>query len=140
MERQNVELVIDTGILGPRRRKGRAGYVLVYRTQKGAADVSDIIEYEEVTEHESLTRIVLKALKRLKRPVHITIYTDSGYIAQALNEWMEKWQQAGWINKKGKPVPPEWSEIKEILNAHDFSIALNQKNEYSQWLRTEVRK
>lgn len=140
MEKQKVELVIDTGILGPRRRDGRAGYVLVYRADKGAVDISDIVKYTESTENESLVKVMLKALCRLRKPVHLIIYTESRYIAAALTDWIQKWQQDGWINKKKKSVMPEWKEIKEILDQHEYEVALNGRNEYSQWLRTEVRR
>lgn len=135
-----MELLIDTGIRGPRRKDGKAGYVLVYRTEGKAADINKIIDYKDATEHESLTRVLLEALKRLRVPVYLEICTDALYIQRVLMEWLPQWKANGWTNKKGKPVQEEWAQIEEILNAHEFDVCINKRNEYSQWLESEVRK
>ena len=140
MERQRVEILIDTGIRGPRRRTGKAGYILVYRTDKGNVDKTSITTHEDETENESLIKSLLKALESLKKPAHLDIYTDSKYITTALTEWIIQWEISGWVNKRGNPVAPEWRSIKYLLNEHEYEVVLNGKNEYRNWLRNEVSK
>src|SRR5690606_24169626 len=39
----------------------------------------------------------IEALRQLKRPCRVTLYSDSAYLVNAFEQgWLEKWQQNGW--------------------------------------------
>ncbi len=44
-----------------------------------------------------------EALRALKRPCQVTLYTDSNYVKKGISEWIEKWSANGW-KSKGKPI------------------------------------
>jgi ribonuclease HI len=46
----------------------------------------------------------IEALKVLKRPVHVTLYTDSKYVCTGIQEWLPQWKRRGWKTADRKPV------------------------------------
>ncbi len=64
---------------------------------------------------------VIFALEELKYPCKVTIYTDSQYIAKAVNEgWLDKWQKNGWKTSSRNEVKNKdlWQEMIRLLNIH----------------------
>lgn len=46
----------------------------------------------------------IEALKVLKRPVRVTLYTDSKYVCTGIEEWLPQWKRRGWKTADRKPV------------------------------------
>jgi ribonuclease HI len=46
----------------------------------------------------------IEALQALKRPVRVTLYTDSKYVCTGIEEWLPQWKQRGWKTADRKPV------------------------------------
>ncbi len=46
----------------------------------------------------------IEALNALKGRTQVTLYTDSKYVMQGLNEWMPNWKRNGWKTAARKPV------------------------------------
>ena len=47
---------------------------------------------------------VIGALKALKRPVEVRLYTDSQYVRRGILEWVPQWKARGWKTADKKPV------------------------------------
>jgi len=63
---------------------------------------------------------VLEGLKKLKEPCEVEIYTDSKYVANAINEWIHNWSKNNWsvgIKKKIKHLE-KWKELYDLLKKH----------------------
>lgn len=64
---------------------------------------------------------VIEALKALKKACIITLYTDSRYVMDGVNEWMPNWKVNGWrtTNKK-TPVKniDLWQSLESLLEIH----------------------
>ena len=56
----------------------------------------------------------IEALKALKMPTKITIYTDSTYVKDGLTKWIEKWKKNGWKSSNKKPIKNEdlWKTLE----------------------------
>ncbi len=64
---------------------------------------------------------VLEALKALKEPCDVDVYTDSAYIHNAFEKgWIDRWQRNGWRNASKQPVENQdlWKGILEASGAH----------------------
>tara|TARA_Y100001968_G_scaffold92777_1_gene83406 strand:+ start:415 stop:912 length:498 start_codon:yes stop_codon:yes gene_type:complete len=48
--------------------------------------------------------VVLEELKRIKYHPSLTIKTDSKYLIDGLERWMQNWKKKGWKTSSGKPV------------------------------------
>ncbi len=78
----------------------------------------------ETTNNKMELTGVITALKALKEPCGVTLYTDSQYIANAVNEgWLASWIQKGWKRKGGELKNPElWKELSELLDIHSVEF------------------
>ena len=48
---------------------------------------------------------VVEGLKALKKPCEVTVYSDSAYVVNCLNQrWFDNWRRNGWLNSSKKPV------------------------------------
>lgn len=68
---------------------------------------------------------VIEALKLLKEPCEVALYTDSQYIANALTQgWAKKWQANNWMrNKKEKALNPElWEVLLNLYDTHKVDV------------------
>ncbi len=62
----------------------------------------------------------IQALKLLKRPCELTLYTDSQYVRKGMLEWIEGWKTRGWKTAAKKPVKNDdlWRDLDEQVNRH----------------------
>ncbi|MDQ6974719.1 MAG: ribonuclease HI [Mariprofundaceae bacterium] len=62
----------------------------------------------------------IEALKALKKPSHITIYSDSKYVIQGITEWIEGWKKRGWKNAAKKTVMSQdlWETLDALNQIH----------------------
>lgn len=68
---------------------------------------------------------VISALRLLKESCTVTLYTDSQYVCNAINQgWAKKWKTNGWMrNKKEKALNPElWESLLELCDRHEVSF------------------
>jgi ribonuclease HI len=64
---------------------------------------------------------VIRGLSAVKKPVKITLYTDSKYITDAINKnWVLNWQRNGWKNASKSPVKNQdlWQELLALIAKH----------------------
>jgi ribonuclease HI len=58
---------------------------------------------------------VIEALKALKQSCTIDIYTDSQYVQNGMNKWIEQWKQKNWKNIKNVEL---WQELDKLAKTH----------------------
>ena len=61
---------------------------------------------------------VIKGLAALKEKCEVTLYSDSAYVINAINEgWLKNWQKSGFKTADKKPVKNRelWEELSELL-------------------------
>lgn len=128
-----------TSIRGPKIQAGEFIYILELagnpHTEKGRGG------HEETTENCLVLEALAEALGRMKRPVHLTIYTSCGHVLHSLqNHWPIQWKNNGWKNAKGKPVSNAglWKQVIEELEPHVYLVT-EEKHTFSVWMRTELR-
>ena len=67
---------------------------------------------------------VIEALKLLKEPCHVELWSDSKYVIDALQKgWAESWRKRGWIKSDKKPAlnPELWNELLTLTHTHEMS-------------------
>jgi len=63
----------------------------------------------------------VEALRALKYPCSVKLYSDSAYLINAfLQNWLVNWQRKGWINAKKDPVENQdlWRSLLEAVRPH----------------------
>lgn len=66
---------------------------------------------------------VISALSALKEPCNITLYTDSRYVMDGIEKWIQNWKQNGWktANKKSAVKNVElWQKLDELQAKHQI--------------------
>jgi ribonuclease HI len=65
----------------------------------------------------------ISALRELKGPSDVELYTDSKYVKQGISEWITTWKANGWKRRSGKkllPVKNEdlWRKLDALVASH----------------------
>ena len=78
----------------------------------------------ETTNNRLELRAVIEALSALKEPCEVELWTDSQYIARAINEgWLAGWKRRGWRRKEGELKNPElWQRLDALLGEHRVTV------------------
>lgn len=69
-------------------------------------------------------RAIIEALRGLKRPCKVTIYSDSALIINAFQQgWIEGWKRRGWKKADKKPVENMdlWQDMLDAMKPHEVS-------------------
>jgi len=79
---------------------------------------------------------VLTALEALREPCEVMLFTDSQYVANAINlGWLESWQKKGWKRKGGELKNPDlWAKLVPLLETHKVAfewVKGHADNEYN---------
>ncbi|WP_457639960.1 ribonuclease HI [Persephonella sp.] len=79
---------------------------------------------KHTTNNEMEIRAVLEGLKALKEPCQVELYTDSKYVADALTDWIYRWEKNNWKNSSKKEVSHKemWQELLKLLRTHNVSV------------------
>jgi len=69
----------------------------------------------------------IAALRELKAPSDVDLYTDSKYVKQGITEWIRSWKANGWRRRSGKrwlPVKNEdlWRDLDELVARHHVAF------------------
>jgi ribonuclease HI len=65
---------------------------------------------------------VIEGLKTLKEPCDVEVISDSKYVVQAINKWLDGWVAKGWKTASKKPVKniDLWQEYLEVSKPHNI--------------------
>jgi ribonuclease HI len=110
----NVTIYTDgacSGNPGP----GGTGIVMIYKNN--IREFSD--SYPDTTNNRMEIQAVLTGLQKLTRPCDVTIYSDSKYVVQSINEWLDKWVKNNWRNSSGEVKNKDlWEDIYKLIQTH----------------------
>lgn len=115
----SVEIYTDgacSGNPGP----GGWGAILVY------GDIEKEINggEDDTTNNRMEMMAVIMALSALKKSSDITLYTDSKYVQNGIEEWLPGWKAKGWKTTTKKPVKNQdlWEQIDSLISLHTLKI------------------
>jgi ribonuclease HI len=99
--------------------KGGWGAVLIYNNIE-----KEISGAEQTTTNNKMELTApIEALKLLKQPCIVDIYTDSKYVKQGIEEWIHNWLKNNWRTANKKPVKNAdlWQSLYEQTQKHQVS-------------------
>ena len=79
----------------------------------------------ETTNNRMELSAVIEAMKLLKEPCEVTLWTDSKYVADGLGKgWAAGWKKNGWRKADKKPAlnPDLWDELLTLYDKHSVTI------------------
>ena len=113
---EEVEIFIDGACLG---NPGPGGFAAILRA-RGHEKVLTGGE-AQTTNNRMEIRAAVEALKALKKPSRVKIYTDSKYLLSGATDWLPRWKKKGFRTADGKPVKNRdlWEELSRLLKVHE---------------------
>ena len=78
---------------------------------------------KETTNNRMELTAVINALSALKTECDVSLYTDSKYVMNGINEWMPNWKKNGWktSNKKSAVKNVDlWQQLDELCSRHQI--------------------
>lgn len=112
---------------------GGWGAILMYKENKKEISGGK----KDTTNNVMELTAVIEALKLLKYPCKVKLYSDSAYVVNAfLQNWVINWQRNNWktANKKEVKNKELWQELVELTNIHDITfikVKGHSDNEYN---------
>lgn len=79
----------------------------------------------ETTNNRMELTAAIRGLEALKEPCRVALYTDSQYIANAINQhWLVNWKKRGWKKADKSPVLNRelWEALDAQLSRHDVTF------------------
>ena len=119
-ELKKVEIFTDGACSG---NPGPGGWGAILRYGSHELELSG--GEKETTNNRMELTAVIEALKRLKEKCDVTIYTDSKYVCDAINQgWAEGWKRRGWIKADKKPALNSdlWEKLLALLARHKVEL------------------
>lgn len=80
---------------------------------------------KNTTNNRMEMKAVIEALKMLKEPCEVEVYSDSAYVVNAFNEnWIENWRARSWRKSDGKAVlnVELWQALIKLTNKHSVKF------------------
>ena len=113
---------------------GWYGSVLIYKNVN-----KELSGYEELTTNNRMEiKAVIEALKALKEPCNIKLYTDSKYVSDAFNKkWIQNWLRNNWKKSNKQPVENKelWEELIGLTEVHNIEwiwVKGHNDNKYNE--------
>ena len=78
----------------------------------------------ETTNNRMELIATIEALKALKKPAQVTLYTDSKYVMDGITKWIAGWKKNGWRTAAKKPVKNVdlWQALDGLMDGpHDIN-------------------
>lgn len=119
-DRPHVELFTDGACSG---NPGPGGWAYILKHPASGAEREAFGAEMETTNNRMELIAVIEGLRALSRPSRVDVYSDSQYVLNGLNEWLDQWKRRGWKTAAKKPVKNEdlWRQLDELRTEHDLN-------------------
>lgn len=117
---KSVEIFTDGACQG---NPGPGGWGAILRYQGVEKEISG--GEAETTNNRMELSAAIQALKLLKEPCEVSLFSDSQYVCNAITKgWAKKWRQNGWMRNSREPAlnPDLWEELLNLLEKHKVSV------------------
>lgn len=141
-----VKIYIETSIKGPQNpHLGYHAYILEYMTKKGPATVGGVGMEGSTTYNRSTLLAIVQALKRVKSPCEIKIYTFCSFIKGIYErEQLEEWRRSEWKKSDGEEVKNKdlWQQFLEeterLGGKSKIEFRLSKFNDYRDLMKEMI--
>jgi len=120
-ELKQVDIYTDGGCISNPGGNGGYGVVLLYN--KNRKELSG--GFTNITNNRMELMAAIKGLETLKEKCKVTIYSDSKYLTEAIEQgWVVKWIRKGWMRTKTEEVKNVdlWKRLWAVIQKHDVKF------------------
>lgn len=114
-----VNLYTDGSCLG---NPGKGGLAAILQAGGHEREIS--YGYQLTTNNRMELMSVLAGLAALTKGCVVNVFTDSQYVCDGWNKWIDNWKRRGWVTREGKPVPNRdlWEQLLEHSKTHSIRM------------------
>ena len=81
----------------------------------------------ETTNNRMELQAVIEGLLALKRPARVKVVTDSSYVKNGMESWIEGWKARNWMRKTSNGLKPVknvdlWQKLDSVMQSHDVTF------------------
>jgi ribonuclease HI len=120
LNRKTITAYTD-GACEPNPGPGGVGVVLLYKGSRRGLSRG----YRLTTNNRMEIQAAILALESLKEPCVVTLYSDSKYLVDSVNQGaVSRWAQSAWKRAKGTRVPNSdlWQRLLALLQLHEVQL------------------
>lgn len=120
---KEINIYTDGACRGNGRENTIGGYgvVLIYK-----GNIKELKEaVVDTTNNKMELTAVIKGLETLKEPCIVSLFCDSAYVVNAINNnWIDKWIKNNWKNSKKEDVKNRelWEELIKLISIHKVTF------------------
>jgi ribonuclease HI len=101
---------------------GGYGAILCYRDKSREISAG----YRLTTNNRMELKAAIEALRLLKEPCQVTLWSDSKYLVEAINQhWLDGWKKKNFMDPKTKQKRVNfdlWEQLSEQLSRHNVQF------------------
>ena len=112
-----IELFSDRACKG---NPGLGGWGVLIKNSKTLNELKG--SQQQTTNNRMELIAVIEGLKSIKKHSHIQITTDSMYVKNGINQWINNWKKNGWKTAAKKSVKNKdlWQELDELVQKYSI--------------------
>lgn len=117
--KKQIEIFTDGACSG---NPGPGGWGAILRYGENSRELSG---GEKLTTNNRMELLAaIEALKALKEPCTVALYTDSVYVKDGISKWIHGWKKNGWKTAAKKPVKNAelWQALEAERNRHEVTL------------------
>ena len=120
MAQKHVDIYTDGACSG---NPGPGGYGVILNYKGNVRELSG--GEANTTNNRMELMAAITGLEALKEPCDVTLYSDSKYMFDAIQQrWVYKWKANGWMRNKKDPAlnPDLWQRLLDQLERHAVTL------------------
>ena len=120
MAQKHVDIYTDGACSG---NPGPGGYGVILNYKGNVRELSG--GEANTTNNRMELMAAITGLEALKEPCDVTLYSDSKYMIDAIQQrWVYKWKANGWMRNKKDPAlnPDLWQRLLDQLERHAVTL------------------
>ena len=97
---------------------GPGGWAALLRHDNAEREISG--GCRRTTNNRMELQAAVSALRALKVPCRVTLFTDSRYVKDGIESWIVRWKANGWVTRRGRGVANAdlWRDLDDACTGH----------------------
>jgi len=113
-----IKIYTDGSCLG---NPGKGGWAAIILNEGKKTEIKG--SEKDTTNNQMELKATIEALKYFTDTSNINIFTDSKYVKDGIQSWIQNWKKNGWKTAAKKPVKNKelWIELDELIARHNIT-------------------
>ena len=99
---------------------GPGGWAALLRSGEHVKEITG--NASNTTNNRMELTAAIQALRSLRQPCQVDLFTDSEYLKRGITEWLPGWRRRGWRRKDGELANADlWQDLDQAMQSHEIS-------------------